>query len=52
MSRPQKIHKPLKAPFTAILRAVAAGNTPESRKAAMATALFSAAKKTPSQRKP
>ena len=52
MSRPQKIHPPIKAPFTAILRAVAAGNTTAARKAAKATALFSAAKKTPPQRKP
>ena len=52
MSRPQKIHPPIKSPFKQVLGAVAAGNTPESRKAAMATALFSAAKKTPSQRKP
>jgi hypothetical protein len=52
MSRPQKIHKPLKAPFTAILRAVAAGNTPSARKAAKATALMSAAKKTPPPEKP
>ena len=52
MSRPQKIHKPIKAPFTAILRAVAAGNTPASRKAAKNTAMLSAAKKTPPTAKP
>ena len=52
MSRQQKIHPPIKTPFTAVLRAVAAGNTPAARKAAKATALLSATKKTPPPAKP
>lgn len=34
MSRPQKIHPPIKATFKQIISAVAAGSTPAARKAA------------------